>query len=37
MLLLLSLLGGVKSTELALRIHNDFWKKYRKAQAEGRL
>lgn len=37
MLLLLGLLSGAKGMEIALHIHNDFMKKYRQAQAEGRL
>jgi hypothetical protein len=37
MLLTLALIGGTKAVELSLRFHNDFMKKYRQAQAEGRL
>lgn len=37
MLLNLAIVGGVKCFELALSWHNDFMRKYRKAQAEGRL
>lgn len=37
MLLVLTLVGGTKVVELVLHAHNDFMRKYRKAQQEGRL
>lgn len=37
MLLNLALIGGLKCCELALSWHNDFMRKYRQAQKEGRL
>jgi hypothetical protein len=37
MLLFLGLQASVWCAEFALSTHNDFMRKYRKAQAEGRL
>lgn len=37
MLLNLALCGGIYAVEIVLSAHNDFMRKYRKAQKEGRL
>lgn len=37
MLLTLAIFGGTWAVEAALSVHNDFMKKYRAAQKEGRL